>query len=289
MNTPPERQRPAGTGRVESTLHDPSLQAESPEHPITKLAFEGQGVRIRCDEHGEAWFSAMDVCAVLGFGNSRQALESHVDPDDVQKLDTVDARGRRQRSNHVNESGLYALILGSKKPAARRFKRWVTREVLPAIHRTGSFGGQADLHAALNNPAAVRALLLGYTEKVIALQATAEEQAPKVAALDRLAGVDGSLAITDAAKGLKLPPSSLFKWLEANGWIYHRPGRRGWLAYQPRIQTGLLEHKVATITVPNRLDDYGRRIERVSEQVRVTPKGLARLAELTAQGVIHGR
>lgn len=88
---------------------------------------------------GEPWFNANDVCEVLKMGNSRQALDTHVDDDDVQKLDTIDSLGRSQLANHVNESGLYALILGSKKPEAKKFKKWVTSEVIPSIRKTGSY------------------------------------------------------------------------------------------------------------------------------------------------------
>jgi len=72
-------------------------------------------------------------------GNPSQAIKSHVDADDLQKLEVIDNLGRTQRANHVNESGLYALILGSTKDAAKRFKRWVTGEVLPAIRKTGTY------------------------------------------------------------------------------------------------------------------------------------------------------
>jgi prophage antirepressor-like protein len=101
--------------------------------------FESVSVRVQVDSDGFPWFNANDVCEALQLGNARQALESHVDTDDVQKLDAIDSLGRTQRANHVNESGLYALILGSTKDAAKRFKRWVTSEVLPAIRKTGAY------------------------------------------------------------------------------------------------------------------------------------------------------
>ena len=106
---------------------------------IIPFQFEAHAVRVQVDDLGLPWFNASDICSVLEFGNPRQAIESHVDPDDVQKLDVIDNLGRTQRANHVNESGLYALILGSTKDAAKRFKRWVTSEVLPAIRKTGAY------------------------------------------------------------------------------------------------------------------------------------------------------
>ena len=70
--------------------------------------------------------------------NPHQAIKSHVDEDDLQKLEAIDNLGRTQRANYINESGLYALILGSTKETAKRFKKWVTSEVLPAIRKTGA-------------------------------------------------------------------------------------------------------------------------------------------------------
>ena len=113
---------------------------------MTKLAvfsFGNHEIRTVTDEHGEAWFVANDVCEALELGNARQALESHVDADDVQKLDTTDNLGRKQLTNHINESGLYALIFGSRKESAKRFKRWVTSEVLPAIRKDGYYVANA--------------------------------------------------------------------------------------------------------------------------------------------------
>jgi Rha family phage regulatory protein len=124
----------------------------------------------------------------------------------------------------------------------------------------------------LNDPAAMRGLLLTYSEKVISLEATVTAQAPKVAALDRISTADGFLCITDTAKALQIRPKDLFAWLSANTWIYRRAGGKGWIAYQPRLQQGVLSHKVTTV---ERTDGT----EKVVEQVLVTPKGVSVLAE----------
>ncbi len=105
---------------------------------LMTLDFESSNIRIVCDEQGIPWFNARDVCTVLGYSNSRSALARHVDAEDVAKRDTL-STGGRQQSNHVNESGLYALILGSRLDAARRFKRWVTSDVLPTLRKTSSY------------------------------------------------------------------------------------------------------------------------------------------------------
>jgi len=105
---------------------------------IIPFQFEAHAVRVQVNDQGQPWFNATDVCDALEMGNPSQAIKSHVDAEDLQKLETLTAGGR-QRQNHVNESGLYALILGSTKDAAKRFKRWVTSEVLPAIRKTGGY------------------------------------------------------------------------------------------------------------------------------------------------------
>lgn len=104
---------------------------------LTQFGFEG--ARALVGEDGMPWFNANDVCKALGYVNPRDAVADHVDEEDVAKRDTL-TRGGKQEANFVNESGLYALIFGSSKPRAKRFKRWVTSEVLPTIRKTGSFG-----------------------------------------------------------------------------------------------------------------------------------------------------
>lgn len=84
-------------------------------------------------------FIAKQICDVLGFANHKDAIKNHVDPDDIFKLEMNDRLNRKQTVNCVNESGLYALIFGSKLPKAKQFKRWVTNEVLPAIRKQGAY------------------------------------------------------------------------------------------------------------------------------------------------------
>lgn len=110
-------------------------------------------------------------------------------------------------------------------------------------------------------------------EERLALEHQVAEIQPKAAALDRIATAsEGALNVTSAAKHLQMRPKALFQWLSAHEWIYRRPGSTRWLAYQVRLQAGLLEHKVTTVT-----RDDGT--EKVVEQVLVTAKGLTRLAQ----------
>ena len=102
-----------------------------------------------------------------------------------------------------------------------------------------------------------------------------ELQAPKVAAIKRLAAAEGAICITDAAKQLGMPPHKLFDWMEQNRWIFRRGGSKRWIAMQPRIQSGYLKHKVTALK-----PDIETGIERAAMQPLVTPKGLTRLAEI---------
>jgi len=234
---------------------------------LVNFNFDGAAVRIARDERGDPWFVAADVLNTLGL--DRKALE-RVD-DDEKGVSSIHTLGGTQQVTTVNESGLYSLILGSRKAEAKRFKRWVTSEVLPSIRKTGSYGAPVDPMQVLNDPAAMRGLLLGYSEKVLALEHKVVELAPKAEALDRISTAGGSMCITDAAKTLQMQPKRLFAWLQANLWIYRRAGGSGWIGYQTRIQSGHLEHKV---TIVERSDGS----EKVVEQVLVTANGLAKLA-----------
>lgn len=104
---------------------------------IVPFSFENNNIRV-VNENDVVWFNANDVCFILGFGNSRQAIETHVDIEDVHSVDTL-TKGGMQLMKYINESGIYSLIMGSKKESAKRFKNWVTSEVLPSIRKTGSY------------------------------------------------------------------------------------------------------------------------------------------------------
>lgn len=88
---------------------------------------------------GITLFNGNEVCSILEYVNARDAIATHCDEDDVVKRDTIDALGRTQEANFITEFGLYDLILGSNMPEARKFKRWVTHEVLPAIRKNGFY------------------------------------------------------------------------------------------------------------------------------------------------------
>lgn len=129
-----------------------------------------------------------------------------------------------------------------------------------------------DPMAALNDAEFLRGTLLTYSEKVIALEHRVDEMKPDVEAFDRIAKADGSMCVTAAAKHLQVQPKFLFKLLSERHWIYRRAGGKAWLGYQDKIQSGYLEHKVATV---NRSDGS----EKIVEQVLITAKGIAKISK----------
>lgn len=235
--------------------------------PITN-----QAVRI-VDQNGEPWWVAADVCEILGLDQVSRAT-SRLDDDEKAEvtINTTSSNGVTQDRtvSIINEAGLYSLILTSRKPEAKEFKRWVTHEVLPSIRKTGGYQA-APLEAQLNDPAVLRTVLLSYTERVIALEAKVAEQEPKVEALKRLEASDGSVCPTNAAKMLKVRPKDFFLHLQAKKWLYKRPGTSAWVGYQDKIQAGYVEMSEWTQTLADGS-------ERLRVQARITGKGLSKLS-----------
>ena len=233
---------------------------------LSTFNFEGANVQAITDANGELWFVAKDICDVLGLTNPTMAL-ANLDDDERAKLNL----GRQGETNIISESGLYSLITGSRKPEAKKFKKWVNSEVLPSIRKTGSYSVNPTPN--LNDPALLRTLLLDNVNKVIELQSTIEEQAPKVEALARLSESNGSLCLTDAAKTLKIPRHKLITYLSTTKHIYKRGGVGNWIAYQPKVESKVLEHRTVII-------QRGDGTETNKSQVLITPKGLVKFAKV---------
>ena len=155
--------------------------------------FKENVVRI-ISENNDPWFHAGDVCGALGYGNPRQAVESHVDEDDVQRLDTIDALGRTQQANFVNESGVYALIFGSTKLEAKVFKRWVTHDILPALRKDGHYSIDSDTNTAIK-----QYLLFLRANKASGLPLTIAVEHSRQAMRDRGINIDAILPMPPVA------------------------------------------------------------------------------------------
>lgn len=234
----------------------------------TLFAFEGAPVRV-VDIDGDVWFAAKDVAERLGYANAADAVSKHC--RGVAKRYPLSTAGGVQEIRVLAEADVLRLIVGSKLPAAQRFERWVFEEVLPAVRKTGGYlVARPD---ETQEELVLRAM--GVLKATVDRQrAELEAAMPKALALDRIAQAQGSLNITDAAKALQMPPKQLFEWLQKHEWIYRRDGRHGrWIGYQKRVTSGDLEHKVSVLP-----QDEGP--DRITEQVRITPQGLTKLAKL---------
>lgn len=223
---------------------------------------------------GELRIRDLGLAARLGFERPlkiRELIKRWM--ADLERMGPCPAMGRVINGGEATEFYLnrkQAIFITAKSETAE-----ATEITIEIIERFEAYecGQAVDPIAVLNDPEALRGLLLNYTEHARALKAQLADAAPKAAALDRIASADGSHCITDAAKLLQIRPKDLFAYLQQQGWIYRRPGSDHWCAYQARIVTGDLEHKVVTVL---RADGT----EKTTEQVRVTAKGLAKLAKL---------
>lgn len=173
-----------------------------------------------------------------------------------------DGRNREQKCFRLPPDLIMTLITGYSIPLR---KKVIDR--LDELQRN-----VASPQAALNDPAQLRHLLLENVDKVLNLQAEVAELSPLAKSYDLLTRADGTMCVTDVAKVLDLRPKDLFTWLQAHKWIYRRAGNGHWVGYQNRIQAGLLDHRVQEVT---RSDG----VSSITEQVRVTAKGLAKLGE----------
>lgn len=234
--------------------------------------YEGQQVRTVIID-GEPWFVAADVAAILELGNPRSSLA--LLDNDEKGVHTVDTLGGPQSMNTVNEPGLFGLILRSRKPEARAFKRWVTHDVLPTIRKTGRYGSDVGMLAALPS-----SQLLQLAAEAARRAEEAEEQnralTPRAEAWDELASAEGDYSVADAANilkraGVNTGPQRLFDTLGEIRWTYRGEGRR-WRPYATALESGYLTERA----MPPRMNSEGELVP-TPPQVRVTARGLERL------------
>lgn len=159
------------------------------------------------------------------------------------------------------------LVAGYSAPLRKAIiDRWMELEACAARPQVTIEGLLADPHKLLS-------LATSYAERAIELEAKVEEMQDDVTAHARLTKSDGDLCVTEAAKALGMRPKDLFEWLKSNGWLYKRANSAHWLGYQAKCNQGLVCHKTTTVT---RADGS----EKITEQARITPKGLSALAKL---------
>ena len=175
---------------------------------------------------GEPWFVAKDVCMALDLADTHKAVE-RLDEDERNSIPITDAIGRLQDTYCVSESGLYALVLGSRKPQAHAFKRWVTHDVIPSIRKHGAYMTPETIEKVLLNPDTIIQLatnLKDEQEKRKAAEAKIEADKPKVLFADSVGSSRQSILIREMAKllkqnGVDLGEKRFFSWLRANGYL----------------------------------------------------------------------
>lgn len=200
---------------------------------------------------GEPWFVGKDVAGALGYKEPTKAAREKVDEEDkgVSKIDTPYGA---QEMLIINESGIYSLVMSSKLPDAKKFKRWVTSEVLPAVRKTGGYGNalthEQSLALAIVNADTVEARAVALSEYRIAitapLKATIEEQKPKVTYCDMVLSSDSLTPITVIAKDYGMSAQAMNKRLSELG-IQYKKGA-SWHLYQKYADCGYVASKTYT-------------------------------------------
>ena len=214
---------------------------------------------------GEPQFAASQVAAALGYADTDQAVRKHCK---AAKTYPVEMTGQVRNVKMIPERDVYRLILRSKKPSAEAFEEKVVGEILPSIRKTGSYSTVPAID--LNDPAFLRQTLLGYTEKVIALEAEKAILAPKAEGFDRFANSTGRTILREVGKALHIGSKRGIELLREKKWTF-RASNGKWHAYSAKVDAGLLDVKYVTYT-----NSAGEEIS--TQQVYVTPKGMARLA-----------
>lgn len=201
---------------------------------------------------GTPWFVGKDVAGALGYAKPENAVANHVDDED--KTSTlIQGSGSNYKSKAIliNESGLYSLVLSSKLPSAKKFKRWVTGEVLPAIRRHGAYMTDQALERAITEPDFLIRLATQLKEEQVKRQQAElmlEEQKPAVIFAGSVSASKTSILIGELAKilrgnGIQIGQKRLFQWMRENGYLIKRQGTDYNMPTQRSMEMGLFEIK----------------------------------------------
>ncbi len=204
--------------------------------------------------NGEPYFVGKDVAEILGYTKARNAIASHVDSEDKKDALIQGDLGGTQEMTVINESGLYSLILSSKLPKAKEFKRWVTSEVLPSIRKHGAYA----VDELLSDPEfAIKTFtaLKEERERSKRLSEQIEADKPKVIFADSVSAAKSSILIGDLAKilkqnGVNIGQNRLFEWLRKNGYLI-KDGNSKNMPTQRAADMKLFEVKVRAVNNPD--------------------------------------
>lgn len=220
------------------------------------------------NQDGDPWFVAADVCRALELGDTHKAVE-RLDGDEKGR-NSIPTLGGTQEMTVVNEPGLYSLVLGSRKPEAKTFKRWITHEVIPAIRKHGMYATPETAEKILNDPDfLIDALKALKEERAARIQAeeTNRLNAPKVLFADCVAQAESDILIGELAKllkqnGMEVGQNRLFKRLRKEGFIM----KNSTMPTQRAMEMGLFRVIERSITQPNGTT-------RITQTTKVTGKG----------------
>ncbi len=229
--------------------------------------FEDNQVRT-VSSNGIIWFAAVDVTDALGIKNPSDAIKP-LDEDERTRFNL----GRQGSANFISEPGLYKLIGASRKPAAKRFNRWVTHEVLPSIRKHGAYMTPETIEKAIYDPDFIINLatqLKNEQAKTAALKADNETMKPKALFADAVATSHTSILIGDLAKlirqnGVDIGQNRLFAWLREHGYLIGSGDRRN-MPTQRAMDLGLFDIKERTFQNPDGS-------VRITKTTKVTGKG----------------
>lgn len=237
---------------------------------LTIFNFKNKNVRTLLID-GDPWFVGKDVAQILGYSNTKDALKKRIDDEDKARSQIATQFGIKD-TTIINESGLYSLIISSKLPTAKQFKRWVTSEVLPSIRKTGQYQVIQKLDSYLiENPAErARRWAEEYEEKEL-LENKLKEAQPKIEFADAIEESEGSVSIGFLAKEinkrvLPMGRTRLFKWMRENGYLIKQEGEDYNTPTQRSVNAKLFE------VIPHCIEkENGETL--LKKTVRVTGKG----------------
>lgn len=199
--------------------------------------------------NNEPWFVGKDVAQVLGYNNTRDALHKHVDSEDKNTVAFHDGTSGNPNQTIINESGLYSLILSSKLPGAKKFKHWITSEVLPSIRKHGGYiAGQEEMSG---EELMAKALLFA-DRKIKEQNQQIAEMKPKALFADSVAASSSSVLIGELAKilrqnGVDTGEKRLFEWMRNSGYLIRRKGTDYNMPTQRSMEMKLFEIKETVV------------------------------------------
>ena len=188
---------------------------------------------------GEPWFVAADVCRALKIGNPSMAVE-RLD-DDEKGISTIDTLGGKQRMTVINEPGLYSLVLSSRKPEAKAFRRWITHEIIPTIRKYGGYMTKSLLEQVLENPNLIYEFarrMLAEQQKNERLRQELDRAKPKADYYDAFIHPESCTNIRATAKELKVPEKMFTAFLIRKRYLYRAPSG-GLMPYAKAADDGL--------------------------------------------------